>query len=1047
VRFDRITPGTGVEDAVLEATSTPGPYFKARMAWDGVRKAWRLTRRDGTVMLFGLSGSKSSLREVADRFGNRLVLMGTAGTSPQPATQMLSWPSGRWINLTYTSGRATQAADNFGRTVTYTYDGSGRLTSVTDANQTGQPSPLSTTYGWATDSDCSSPSSVLTSITDPRGITFLSNTYGSACRVTQQTVATATGTDVWTLAYTPSGPGTVTQTDVTDPNGTVHRASFDSSGYMTSETFALGTPEARAFTYERDSANHRTNATVDAFHSRRTEYTYSSFGQPISVTRLAGTADAVTTSYTYEPVFRQLKTITDPLNHTTTILYDADGCIDSLTDAANRTTSFNCNGAGQITEVTDPLSHTTQYAYAHGDMTSVTDALGRATVRFTDGAGRVLEVTDPLNHATGYQYDKLNQLTRITDAIGGLVSFTFDPDGNLLEVNDERRGSPSLTTFVYNNLNLPSSRTDPLGRPESFTYDDMGNLTLWTDRKNQATEFRYDPLDRLTFAGFNKTGPSTFESQITYTWDVGGRLTQIADTTAGAGTITRGYDDLERLTSEGVNTYGYDAAGRRTSMTVSGQQQVTYGYNNADQLTSVTKGTTSVALGYDQAGRAETITFPTSPQLVQTFAYSNANDVTSITYQRGTDPADDLAYVYDPAGLRTAVHGSFARTGLPAATTSNAVYDLANRLTSWNGQAVTSDNNGNLTAEGGITYSYNAGNQLSSAVQGETTLATFVYDGLGRRVEKVLSGTTTKFVHDGWNVVQEKDAQGQVSANLLTGLGLDDIFLRTDADQSVFLSDALGSTVALGDTAGVVQTSYTYEPFGQATVTGTSNSNSYQFTGRENDSAGSFNVLSLRARSYSPSLGRFLSEDPISFAGGDINLYAYSLDAPTMASDPLGLLIPTGSTGSGAEVSDSRKDISSLLLAPCSTPDISFDPATLRFGGTLGAPCLVLTPGGAARQPQSYVCLPALGASPFCVTGTTLSGGDIEDWLSRYEKAAEGGNVHPFELPGGPCRASKARCAAVIAVAVIVLIGIVACSATGCELEGSHPSEPPDLGG
>lgn len=60
--------------------------------------------------------------------------------------------------------------------------------------------------------------------------------------------------------------------------------------------------------------------------------------------------------------------------------------------------------------------------------------------------------------------------------------------------------------------------------------------------------------------------------------------------------------------------------------------------------------------------------------------------------------ADDLAYVYDPAGLRTAVHGSFARTGLPAATTSNAAYDLANRLTSWNGQAVTSDNNGNLTA-------------------------------------------------------------------------------------------------------------------------------------------------------------------------------------------------------------------------------------------------------------------------------------------------------------------------------------------------------------
>lgn len=164
-----------------------------------------------------------------------------------------------------------------------------------------------------------------------------------------------------------------------------------------------------------------------------------------------------------------------------------------------------------------------------------------------------------------------------------------------------------------------------------------------------------------------------------------------------------------------------------------------------------------------------------------------------------------------------------------------------------------------------------------------------MYDGLGRRVEKVLSRTTTKFVHDGWNVVQEKDAQCQVSANLLTGVRLDDVFVRTDAAQWAFLSDALGSTVALADTAGAVQTAYTYEPFGGTTVSGASSSNSYQFTGRENDSTGTLGLYNLRARFYSPALGRFLTQDPIGFAGGDENVFVYAMNQPTVMTDVFGL--------------------------------------------------------------------------------------------------------------------------------------------------------------
>lgn len=77
---------------------------------------------------------------------------------------------------------------------------------------------------------------------------------------------------------------------------------------------------------------------------------------------------------------------------------------------------------------------------------------------------------------------------------------------------------------------------------------------------------------------------------------------------------------------------------------------------------------------------------------------------------------------------------------------------------------------------------------------------------------------------------------------------------------SNFLTDALGSPVAVTDATGMVQTEYTYEPFGRTVVTGAMNSSSYQYTGRENDGTG---LYYYRARYYHPGLQRFISEDPI----------------------------------------------------------------------------------------------------------------------------------------------------------------------------------------
>lgn len=144
-------------------------------------------------------------------------------------------------------------------------------------------------------------------------------------------------------------------------------------------------------------------------------------------------------------------------------------------------------------------------------------------------------------------------------------------------------------------------------------------------------------------------------------------------------------------------------------------------------------------------------------------------------------------------------------------------------------------------------------------------------------------------------------AGGTPTANLLTGFGYDEYFTRTDsAGVRNYLSDALGSSVALTDGSGAVQTEYAYEPFGATTASGASTTNAFGFTGREADGTG---LHYYRARYYDARRQRFISEDPIGFDAGDANLHAYVWNAPGNWVDPLGLAVMAGMPGCNA-----RKD-------------------------------------------------------------------------------------------------------------------------------------------
>src|SRR5262249_15457619 len=255
---------------------------------------------------------------------------------------------------------------------------------------------------------------------------------------------------------------------------------------------------------------------------------------------------------------------------------------------------------------------------------------------------------------------------------------------------------------------------------------------------------------------------------------------------------------------------------------------------------------------------------------------------TNLTYTLGQTTLGTLTYTYDAVGGQAQLDGSWARTGLPQALAS-ANYDATNRITTWPGQVFSYDLNGNLASDGLTSYSWSARNQLVGLNGGIG--ASFGYDGLERRRSKTVGGTTTTFLYDGVNLVQELSGSTP-TANLLTGGGVDETLARTDAGGTKsLLIDALGSALVLADATRTLQTPYTFDPFGATAASGASSTNALQFTGRENDNDG---LYYYRARYYAPSIGRFLSEDPADWRSG-VDLYAYVGDNPVNLTDPYGL--------------------------------------------------------------------------------------------------------------------------------------------------------------
>lgn len=536
--------------------------------------------------------------------------------------------SGLTTTLTYTSMNLTTVTGPFGQTLTFTYDTSNRIATMTDANGKVY------TYGYGPFDnlvtvkfpdtkvrayeyfDPNYPQ-LLTGIRDELGAHYANFTYDSTGRAVAS--QHAGGADLWTFTYNTGGT-----TTATDALSNAHTYTPTSVYNLQAMDSISGTPYppagGNAFTYDTNGFI----ASKTDFDGNVTTYTHDSRGNETQRIEAYGTALARTITTTWHATFNLPLTITEPAR-TTTFTYDADGNMltKSVTDGTHTSTwTYTYNTAGQVLTAEDPDTNVTTYTYnTDGTMATMVNAASQTTTYNTyDGNSRLTKMTDPNGLITQFTYDYKGRM--LTKVVGSLTTTdTYDAAGNLTKV------------------------TQPDGSYLSYTYDKAHRLTKITDRLGNHTDYTLDAMGNRTAVNVYNAS-STLVRTHTYTYDAVNRLS--TETGAATGeTTTYTYDDQSNLLTvtdplSDVTTYTYDALNRKSTIEDPASNTTTYGYDSQDNLTSVDdpRGLTTT-YGYDGLGRQTSISSPDTGTTTKTYD-AVGNVLTS------TDARSDVStYTYD----------------------------------------------------------------------------------------------------------------------------------------------------------------------------------------------------------------------------------------------------------------------------------------------------------------------------------------------------------------------------------------------------------------
>ena len=502
------------------------------------------------------------------------------------------------------------------------------------------------------------------------------------------------------------------------------------------------------------------------------------------------------------------------------------------------------DAAGDRVNVRDPKSIVTQFQYDLLDrMTVVTDALTGTTHYAFSAAGQVITITDALGHNSTLGYDLLDRQTRQADALGHTAVYTYNAAGDRVGLLD---ANGKVTSYSYDLLGQPTAIDYPAGTSDvSFTYNGAGERTQMTDGLG-TTSWIYDQMGRPI------TVTDPFSAAVGYVYDSAGNRLTLTYPDCRVAHYT--YDLASRLTAvsslcqdSATNTYSYDPAGRLITTTLANGITTIAGYDGADRLHTLSHSqfgwtigayTYTVDASGNRIGAVERLQAPDAlPDTITTtvisYTYDNLYRLTAADYSSG----QVFTYTYDAVGNRLA-------DGSPSGATSYS-YDDVNRLTTIDGSiSYTWDDNGNLIDNGqGVTYTYDAANRLIG-VNGTTF--TYSYGAPITYTNDIAGGLA--------QVLVESSATG--GATYLYGVAR--IAQQIPASTDYFLDDGLGSVRELADASGDVILEKNYEPFGRAPTTYGSGSTPYGFAGEYQDPTAFYY---LRARYYTSRRGRFIEAD------------------------------------------------------------------------------------------------------------------------------------------------------------------------------------------
>jgi RHS repeat-associated protein len=517
------------------------------------------------------------------------------------------------------SGRVTLIDDGLGRdSVRYTYDSFGQVLTAKDAlNRT-------TTYSYNSKGE-------LTSTTDPGSVTT-TLAYDNLSRVTSITDAALNTTtltyDAWGRAIT-----------VTHPDSSAAAVTYNNEGQVLSSQDEEG---------------------------RVSSWTYDDAGRQTSFTN--GRSD--TETYAYNSV-DLLTSVTNGRGKTRTYTYTSRGEVASLTMPDGTEEDWTYNGEGQETSYTNGLGQVNSYTYDDAGQSTGVDYPSGTDTSFTyDDAGRVTAMVDGTGTTT-WVYDAAGQISSLAQPQGTLT-YTY----NLAGQRTAQSGASQSQSWTFNSsTGRLTSTSNGFGEDTTFTYDSLGRLATKTFEGNNYEVYTYDSRGRLTNIKHRRPNTDILR-EYTYTYDDSGKVLTYR---VGTLTTTYAYDGAGQLTSESRTgysaTYSYDANGNRLTRTVGGTTE-NYAYDDGDKLQDVKVGGTAIkTFGYDAAGRTTSVTTSAG---TTTIGYDFESRATSIS-----GPGISQSNTYNGLDTRVSsttnsVSNTFLRDGAyvtdPVVKDSNATY-------------------------------------------------------------------------------------------------------------------------------------------------------------------------------------------------------------------------------------------------------------------------------------------------------------------------------------------------------------------------------------